>query len=406
MALAALCTLAVASVPVLYPGAQADDLKNKKHKVQQGIKHAQSDLEDSSATLVQATRKLQAARRELGAAQRTLAATEGQLTAARVLDAQMQAKLAQAVAALDEAQAAVQAGKAQVVAQRADIGRLVATDYQYGDPRLLGLSMMLNSQDPVQLASQLNTVDNLMSRETSMYADLQATEVLLKVNAKKVAAAKDAVAEQRQAAAVNLAHVQALEKAAAANRARVVSLVSVRTAATSVALRARAADARKLRALQSEEARIKRLILARAKHSRGGFKGDAGGFLMRPVDGYVTSPFGWRRHPIYGYWGLHNGVDFHAPCGTPERAGAAGTVVSEYFSDVWGNRLFLDVGKVNGKAMTLVYNHISSYKVGTGARVARGQTVALAGTTGWSTACHLHFTVLLNGNPVNPENYF
>ena len=56
--------------------------------------------------------------------------------------------------------------------------------------------------------------------------------------------------------------------------------------------------------------------------------------------------------------------------------------------------------------MTLVYNHISSYKVGTGARVGRGDVVAYSGTTGWSTGCHLHFTVLLNGNAVDPERYF
>ena len=86
-------------------------------------------------------------------------------------------------------------------------------------------------------------------------------------------------------------------------------------------------------------------------------------------------------------------------------AGAAGTVISEYYSSVWGNRLFLDVGRVNGKTMTLVYNHISSYTAGTGARVGRGDVVAHSGTTGWSTGCHLHFTVLLNGNPVDPAPY-
>ncbi|MGO4258946.1 peptidoglycan DD-metalloendopeptidase family protein [Marmoricola sp. RAF53] len=405
-ALVSLCALAVASGAVPFPNAQADDLHDKKHKVQQGIQDAQGDLEDSSAALIAATTRLRTAQTQLDSAQRTLAATEGQLTAARVLDAQMQARLAQAVAALEQAQAEVEAGKAKVVEQRGDIGRLAAADYQYGDPRLLGLSMVLTSQDPVELASQLNTVDNLMDRENRMYADLQATEVLLRVQAKKVAAAKQAVAEQRQAAAVNLAHKQALEQAAVANRARVVALVGVRRNATVAAARARAADARKLRQLKKEEARIRALIIQRAKHSKGGYSGDTGGFLRRPVDGYVTSPFGWRKHPIYGYWGLHNGVDFHAPCGTPEMAGAEGTVISEYYSDVWGNRLILDVGKVNGKAMTLIYNHISSYKVGNGARVSRGQTVALAGTTGWSTACHLHFTVMLDGTAVDPMKFF
>jgi murein DD-endopeptidase MepM/ murein hydrolase activator NlpD len=110
-------------------------------------------------------------------------------------------------------------------------------------------------------------------------------------------------------------------------------------------------------------------------------------------------------HPIYHYWGLHDGTDFHAPCGTHLRAAGAGHVISEVWSDVYGHRLYLDLGRVNGKNMTVVYNHASSYRVGTGARVSRGETLGYAGTTGWSTGCHLHFTVLLDGNPVDPMHY-
>ena len=81
-------------------------------------------------------------------------------------------------------------------------------------------------------------------------------------------------------------------------------------------------------------------------------------------------------------------------------------MISEYYDSVWGNRLFLDVGRVNGKNMTLIYNHISSYKAHSGNRVGRGDVVAYAGTTGWSTGCHLHFTVMLNGTAVDPMKFF
>jgi murein DD-endopeptidase MepM/ murein hydrolase activator NlpD len=402
--LAVLCTL-VAVGPAVSPLAHADDLDKKKHQAHQGVQSAVGDLDESSKALAAATSRLSAARSQLAGAERRLADTQGQLTAARVLDAQMQARLAAAVQALEQAQADLVAGTAKAKQQRADIGRLVANDYQYGDPRLLGLSMVLTATDPDELASQLGTVDSLMDRESALYANLKATEALLKTQERKVAAARVAVAQQRQAAAANLVRRQALEKAAAANRAQVASLVAQRHQVAAQARQIRARDARKLRQAKKEEARIKQLILARARHHKGGYSGDAGGFLYRPVPGGVTSPFGWRRHPIYGYWGLHNGTDFHAPCGTPEHAGAAGTVISEYYSSVWGNRLFLDVGRVNGKTMTLVYNHISSYRVHSGARVGRGDVVAYAGTTGWSTACHLHFTVLLDGNAVDPMNY-
>jgi murein DD-endopeptidase MepM/ murein hydrolase activator NlpD len=132
---------------------------------------------------------------------------------------------------------------------------------------------------------------------------------------------------------------------------------------------------------------------------------DTGTMLYRPVPGYVTSPYGWRKHPIYGYWGLHDGDDFHAPCGTPERAAGSGRVVSKYYSSVWGNRLFLDLGKINGHNYTVIYNHIERYAVRSGQHVSRGQVVAYAGTTGWSTACHLHFTVMRDGAAVNPMSF-
>ena len=148
------------------------------------------------------------------------------------------------------------------------------------------------------------------------------------------------------------------------------------------------------------------MILERARSvSPAGSKGDAGGFLYRPVPGPVTSSFGYRRHPIYGYWGLHDGTDFSAPCGTPNRAAGSGTVISKYWSDVYGNRLYLDLGQVNGKNMTVIYNHLSSYSACTGERVSRGEVVGYSGSTGWSTGCHLHFTVMLDGSPVDPMNY-
>jgi murein DD-endopeptidase MepM/ murein hydrolase activator NlpD len=319
----------------------------------------------------------------------------------------MQARLAAAVQALEQAQAELDAGTAKVKQQRADISRLVANDYQYGDPRLLSLSMVLTAKDPDELATQLGAVDSLMDRQTALYDDLKATEALLRTQEKKVAAAKAEVAQERKAAAANLVRRQALEQTAAANRAAVAGLVAQRARIAAQARAIRIRDARKLKQAKKEEAHIEALILARARHHKGGYSGANNGFLLRPVaNSYITSPFGWRRHPIYGYWGLHDGDDFHAPCGVPELAAASGTVFSEYYSSVWGNRLFIDVGRVNGKTMTLIYNHISRYRVHTGAHVRRGETVSYAGTTGWSTACHLHFTVMLDGKAVDPVQFF
>ena len=194
----------------------------------------------------------------------------------------------------------------------------------------------------------------------------------------KVEKAKEAVAVQRKEARANLVRRQGLERSAAEAKAEVAKLVVRDRAAQAQAASARRADQAQLSALKKQEDRIRAQILERARKQRarqaggGGFKGDTGGFLYRPVPGGITSSFGYRRHPIYGYWGLHDGTDFSAPCGTPNRAAGSGTVISRYWSDVYGNRLYLDLGQVNGKNMTVVYNHLSGYSVGDGrARLPR-----------------------------------
>ncbi len=130
------------------------------------------------------------------------------------------------------------------------------------------------------------------------------------------------------------------------------------------AMKARQADRAALQRLEAREERIREEILAAAAAAGGGnYNGATGGLLAAPVNGPVTSPFGYRRHPIYGYWGLHNGTDFGVGCGSPVFAGAAGTVTSTYYDEVYGNRLYLSIGTVNGANLTLVYNHMSGYNV-------------------------------------------
>nr|WP_246321709.1 M23 family metallopeptidase [Nocardioides panzhihuensis] len=167
---------------------------------------------------------------------------------------------------------------------------------------------------------------------------------------------------------------------------------------------ARAADAAELRKLEAEESALRTKIRSLASADSGSDRnvGSVGGLFGAPVtDTYVTSPYGIRKHPIYGYVALHNGTDFHAPCGRPLLAIDSGQIISTSYSSVWGNRLHLYLGKVNGHSYTAVYNHISSYAKRSGS-IGRGEAVAYAGTTGWSTGCHLHFTILRDGTPVDP----
>jgi murein DD-endopeptidase MepM/ murein hydrolase activator NlpD len=403
----AACTaLALAAVIGAMPLAHADDkLKQKQRQAHSQVRSAVGDLDESSKALVSAAKRLNSARAALTAAQRKLAVAQKAVDVAARVDAQMQSRLQAAEHRLAEARLALDTARQKVVDQRAAIGRLAASDYANGDPALMGLSVMLTSQDPAEVTTQMNTVTALMSRQATLLDSLKTARAQLATQEDQVEQARAAVAAQRQLAAENLVRKEGLEQTAAQARASVASLVARARSAEIAASRARRADAVQLRAAKKQANRIRQLIIERSRRQHGGYSGSTGGFLFRPVSGYVTSPYGWRMHPIYHYWGLHDGTDFHAPCGTHLRAAGAGHVISEVWSDVYGHRLYLDLGRVNGKNMTVVYNHASSYRVGTGDRVSRGETLGYAGTTGWSTGCHLHFTVLLDGNPVDPMHY-
>jgi murein DD-endopeptidase MepM/ murein hydrolase activator NlpD len=409
--LAAVASAALALGMVSVPLAHADDhLKHRQHQVQGQIKHAQGDLDETSRAYRQATARLQAAEAQYAAARRHASQLKTKLQAARILDQQLRQALADAQARLDQARADLVAGEQDVTDQRAAVTNVITSIYEQGDPTLMAISSMLQADTTTDLTWSAEGQSTIVDRQTRAYQQLTAAQVLLQVREERVASAERDVASKQKQAAAHLIVVRDLHAQAKAARVEVHKVVKERRHARQAAHRAKARDRSQLAHLRKQENHIRALIraaAARAARSHGGYHGHTGGFLMRPVaNSYITSPYGWRVHPIYHYWGLHDGDDFHAPCGTPLHASGAGTVISTYYSSVWGNRLYLYLGQVNGQSVTVIYNHLSRYAVSRGARVGRGQVIGYAGTTGWSTACHLHFTVMVNGRAVNPVNWF
>ena len=125
-----------------------------------------------------------------------------------------------------------------------------------------------------------------------------------------------------------------------------------------------------------------------------------------PVSAPITSPYGMRFHPILKYWKLHDGTDFGASCGQSIRAPYSGKVVEKYYNAGYGNRLIVDHGVVDGRFVTTAYNHAIRYTVGVGDHVSKGEVIGYVGTTGYSTGCHLHLMVYLDGKLRNPMTWF
>lgn len=116
---------------------------------------------------------------------------------------------------------------------------------------------------------------------------------------------------------------------------------------------------------------------------------------------YLSSPFGYRVHPIHGTYGFHSGVDLAAPAGTPIKATRGGTVTRATYDSASGYYVTVN----HGDGFSSSYLHMTHYIVKAGDKVSQGQILGYVGSTGWSTGNHLHFSIYFNGVAQNPAAY-
>jgi murein DD-endopeptidase MepM/ murein hydrolase activator NlpD len=388
------------------------DIKHLRHqqaKAHHSVSHAQADLDESSRMTQRAFAALSQSRAELKSARHDLQVARDHVQAARDRLDQIRRQLERARERLERARTNVERERRAIDDQRVRLVNTVTSFYEEGDPQLVGMLSLLGTSTTAELTDKQANNNLVLDSQDQILDSLKASQVLLQVQADDLAKAKDQVARKKEQAAENLELERRYQQEALDAKDRVIKQVKAKAHAWALARRARAHDKAALARTKQHEAHVKHLIqlaIARAQRRGGGFHGGTGGLLMRPVNGPLTSPYGWRIHPIYHYWGLHDGDDFGAPCGAPMYAVANGTVMSQYYDEIWGNRLFLNLGLINGKNVTVIYNHLSAYRSHVGEHVTRGQVIGLVGTTGWSTGCHTHFTVMVNGSPVNPMPWF
>lgn len=184
---------------------------------------------------------------------------------------------------------------------------------------------------------------------------------------------------------------------------------------------AEAAYARQLEAQRQAELEAKRQAELEAQRqqqaaqqqqnqssSQGSSQGapSASGLLWPvPSSHRVSSPFGYRNHPITHEYSFHRGIDIPASYGSDVVASLSGVVVISRYHGSYGNYVVLS----HGNGMRTLYAHLSSRLVSPGETVSRGETIGLIGSTGSSTGNHLHYetwTGSSSGSRVNPMNYF
>ena len=210
---------------------------------------------------------------------------------------------------------------------------------------------------------------------------------------------REALRKAKEQLETDRAKIVELRKLAAAKREQVASRRQERRGVLNAATYERETAERAYRELIETSRQIEQLI----KRIQSGDKniGGSTGTMTWPAEGEVTSPFGWRVHPIFGTQRLHTGIDIGADYGDAIRAADGGVVIHADWMGGYGNAVIID----HGNGISTLYAHNSQLLVSEGQTVSKGQTVARCGSTGYSTGPHLHFEVRHNGSPVNPLNY-
>lgn len=120
-----------------------------------------------------------------------------------------------------------------------------------------------------------------------------------------------------------------------------------------------------------------------------------------PVDGWITSGFGFRTNPYSGIYKMHYGIDVASPVGTNIYAPADGKVIQAEYEGGFGNKVVLE----HGYGVTTVFGHASQIFVKAGDVIKKGEVLAAVGSTGSSTGPHVHYEVHVDGIPTDPLNY-
>ena len=346
-----------------------EELQQQKRTVDQ----KREDLQQQTQQLERQTNQ---AEQNLDSLQNTITATEDQIA-----DTEFRlAKAEQALKALEDDLLKAEAAYEEV--RRAAVGRLQFLQRQQGSE---GWAVLLQSENFNEFLERRYQLKRVYAADRNVLANLKTKADDIKAQREIVEAQKTRVSLLRQEL---LAKKQQYE-AEAVQQQQLISRLENDKAALE------AAQAQLIR--DSEE--IAALIRQKVATSTGVVRGT--GIFVFPVNGRITSGFGYRRHPILGTSRLHAGVDFGAPTGTTIYAADAGRVIFAGWYGGYGNTVIVD----HGGGISTLYAHCSRLFVSSGQSVGQGRAIAAVGSTGLSTGPHLHFEVRQNGNPVNPMAY-
>lgn len=264
--------------------------------------------------------------------------------------------------------------------------------------------LLLGAQGIDDLIARTELVQRVIESNRNIARDLDETKNELTQARVSLDRTRDAVNEKRREASAVEKQLKGLRKE---RQAAVRAQEAIYNQKSELMAESKA-NAKRLRAIAAEEEKESDRIAAELSGSGSGY---FDGTMAWPVPGFyrVTSPYGYRIHPIFGTKKLHTGIDIGRNADGTSINGAAivatgdGTVIYAGYRGGYGNTIMIDHG--NGVVTLYAHQLSGGMKVGVGAKVQKGQRIGTVGSTGYSTGPHLHFEVRVNGVPKNPQNY-
>lgn len=276
----------------------------------------------------------------------------------------------------------------------------------YINGRLSYLDVVIGSKDFSDFANRLEVLKRIIDSDITLINEIKKERAEIEAHKQKLEADRAKLVE--------------LEKAALAKQAEIEQKKAERNVVLQKAQNDRATAMQAIEELNASSAQVSAMlkerqaaraaaaaaVAAAAAQSSGGQGASDNwvqgtGQLGWPVSGEITSPYGYRVHPIWGTTIYHSGIDIGVDEGTPVHAADGGVVVWSGWMGGYGYAVVID----HGNGLSTLYGHNSELAVDEGQSVAKGQVISYAGSTGNSTGPHVHFEVRVNGDPVDPMGY-
>ena len=373
------CTLAASS----YQGTFADDLDDQLQDIQGQIDESHNSQANWQEIIDQVNVKLRAIQVDLDAAN------------ARLKDIQNQQ--AQINAQIKQTQEEIRKAQEHLLQHQKVLNQRVRSIYMHG--QLNYLEVITGAKSFSDFANRLELLKRVIRSDYNLILEIQNQKAQIEAKEEQLEKDKarlDALAQEAQKAQSQIA-------AKKAEQQKVLDDAKDNKAAAAQMEQDLIAESKRVHNLIQE--RLRQQEAARQAASQSGGEAPSytqgSGVLSWPCNGPITSPYGYRVHPIFGTTIYHSGIDIGVDYGTPIHAADSGTVIYAGWISGYGNAVIID----HGNGMQTLYGHNQSLNVSEGQSVSKGQVIAFAGSTGSSTGPHCHFEVQVNGSAVDPMGY-